>query len=704
MTGPNAEVIAGFACENAPVILPKCKNPEAIYSLKKKRCECKVNGSDIKEREPTKFKNLDYASVCIACSWNNNKSTTVFVLDESGSFAGNWGELTAFVKKMFHYVRDSYVGVVQFSGVPRITLPTGLYSEKQLQATTLGRYARFYVDDAVAALIEADNLLKKAPSGNTKTVVLLTDGYVLCRRGWQTCQSITAKWRKENTQLVFVQIGSTRNSFASMFGIQKPHITRPAGNVNALTEMFFASLMQDMTSFGERMNAFINIYLTKTKSLPYSEQARRFVSFDHLPMNFLLKLAMLFHNGPFGWWSDFGQICQKCGVDLYKPELCSSTETCVKGTVFPTNPWNYAGTQSCVAKLYCPGSPTVIVKYATGKTEQVSLVTFNSNYKLECFKDGTRSMTGPDSSAIAGFVCENITDTTPASTTTATVKPKPVIKMQKRSGKIASTKKPANSTTTTTTTTKKPTTKQTTTTTTTKKPVILPKCKNPEAIYSLKKKRCECKVNGSDIKEREPEKFKNLAYASVCIGCSWNRKGSTTVFVLDESQSIRPHQWRAMAAFVKRMFHYVRDSYVSVVQFSSYSRVTLPMRLYTNEQLQATPLVQRTGYTNIIAALIDADQQLQLAPRNNTKTVILLTDGSGRCNQGRLSCKSLADKWRKENTQLVFVPIGFSGKSLAATFGSQKPHITRPAVNFNALTEMFFATLMQHMCVASTRK
>ncbi|WKY12800.1 hypothetical protein Q1695_003976 [Nippostrongylus brasiliensis] len=186
-------------------------------------------------------------------------------------------------------------------------------------------------------------------------------------------------------------------------------------------------------------------------------------------------------------------------------------------------------------------------------------------------------MTGPDSSAIAGFVCENIT-------------------------------------------------------------VILPKCKNPEAIYSLKKKRCECKVNGSDIKEREPEKFKNLAY---------------------------------MAAFVKRMFHYVRDSYVSVVQFSSYSRVTLPMRLYTNEQLQATPLVQRTGYTNIIAALIDADQQLQ---------------------------------WRKENTQLVFVPIGFSGKSLAATFGSQKPHITRPAVNFNALTEMFFATLMQHMCVASTRK
>ncbi|VDL78873.1 unnamed protein product [Nippostrongylus brasiliensis] len=130
-----------------------------------------------------------------------------------------------------------------------------------------------------------------------------------------------------------------------------------------------------------------------------------------------------------------------------------------------------------------------------------------------------------------------------------------------------------------------------------------------------------------------------------------------------------------MAAFVKRMFHYVRDSY--------------------------------------------------LAPRNNTKTVILLTDGSGRCNQGRLSCKSLADKcdfnytsseaviillnnerfqWRKENTQLVFVPIGFSGKSLAATFGSQKPHITRPAVNFNALTEMFFATLMQHMCVASTRK
>ncbi|VDL78874.1 unnamed protein product [Nippostrongylus brasiliensis] len=114
------------------------------------------------------------------------------------------------------------------------------------RATTLGRYARFYVDDAVAALIEADNLLKKAPSGNTKTVVLLTDGYVLCRRGWQTCQSITAKWRKENTQLVFVQIGSTRNSFASMFGIQKPHITRPAGNVNALTEMFFASLMQDM--------------------------------------------------------------------------------------------------------------------------------------------------------------------------------------------------------------------------------------------------------------------------------------------------------------------------------------------------------------------------------------------------------------------------------------------------------------------------
>ncbi|WKY12803.1 hypothetical protein Q1695_003977 [Nippostrongylus brasiliensis] len=122
-----------------------------------------------------------------------------------------------------------------------------------------------------------------------------------------------------------------------------------------------------------------------------------------------------------------------------------------------------------------------------------------------------------------------------------------------------------------------------------------------------------------------------------------------------------------MTGFVKKMFHYVRDSYVGVVQFSGRSRVTLPVGLYSEKQLLATPLVQISGGTNIISAMMDADSQL---------------------------------RWRKENTQLVFVPIGFTGKGLAAMFGSQKPHITRPAVNFNALTEMFFASLMQDMCVA----
>ncbi|VDL83616.1 unnamed protein product [Nippostrongylus brasiliensis] len=303
-------------------------------------------------------------------------------------------------------------------------------------------------------------------------------------------------------------------------------------------------------------------------------------------MALALKLSMLLNSGPGGWWSDYGSMCNRCGNDLYNMDLCSSQQTCVKGTVFPTYPWTFAGSRSCVAKLYCPGSPTVTVKYASGRIEKgVALTKFNSDYRLECFMDGTRSMTGPNTEVIAGFACENA----PATTTT-------------------------------------------------KKP-------------------------GKDFRIK---------------------------FVIK----------MLMTEFVKKMFHYVRDSYVGVVQFSGRSRVTLPVGLYSEKQLLATPLVQISGGTNIISAMMDADNQLRKTPRGNIKTVVLLTDGYGTCSKSGSTCQIMASKWRKENTQLVFVPIGFTGKGLAAMFGSQKPHITRPAVNFNALTEMFFASLMQDMCVA----
>ncbi|WKY12797.1 hypothetical protein Q1695_003974 [Nippostrongylus brasiliensis] len=454
-----------------------------------------------------------------------------------------------------------------------------------------------------------------------------------------------------------------------------------------------------------------------------------------------ISALLLLDNGE---WSDFGSKCRSCAVDLYNMDLCSSPRTCVRGTVYPTFPWTVSGSKSCVAKLYCPGSPTVTIKYASGKIEKgVSLLEFNTDYRLECFMDGTRSMTGSKSEVIAGFVCENASDVAQTSPKGADLlsDTQNVIegKTQRRNGlakvgnmtKTSGKKIPnirergserqgslgigkSNAPTTTPTST---TAKTTTTPAASTKPIlkldpqssrsfgVVPsKCRNPEATYSKAKKRCACKVDGSDLREREPERFKSLQYGTYCVPCSWTGPNSTTVFAIDESTSITPEQWENMVHFLKKIFYHVRDSYVSVIQYNHYARVVLPMGIHNNTELQRLVLHQDVQEPNLIAPLIAADEELQESPAGNKKTVILLSEEEvGKCQEGNVTCKSIADKWRKENTQLVIIPIGYDEKTLSKHFGDKQTHLTIPAMNFEVLNEKFLAKLLQKICRARKR-
>ncbi|VDL83039.1 unnamed protein product [Nippostrongylus brasiliensis] len=316
---------------------------------------------------------------------------------------------------------------------------------------------------------------------------------------------------------------------------------------------------------------------------------------------------------------------------------CPEQELCVDSrspAVYPTFPWTVSGSKSCVAKLYCPGSPTVTIKYASGKIEKgVTLLEFNTDYRLECFMDGTRSMTGSKSEVIAGFVCENASDVAETSPKGADLlsDTQNVIegKTQRRNGlaKVGNMTKTSGK--------KIPNIRERGSVlkldpqSSRSFGVVPSKCRNPEATYSKAKKRCACKVDGSDLREREPERFKSL------------------------------------------------------------------QRLVLHQDVQEP---------NLIAPLIAADEELQESPAGNKKTVILLSEEEvGKCQEGNVTCKSIADKWRKENTQLVIIPIGYDEKTLSKHFGDKQTHLTIPAMNFEVLNEKFLAKLLQKICRARKR-
>ncbi|WKY04184.1 hypothetical protein Q1695_005286 [Nippostrongylus brasiliensis] len=249
---------------------------------------------------------------------------------------------------------------------------------------------------------------------------------------------------------------------------------------------------------------------------------------------------------------------------------------------------------------------------------------------------------------------------------------------------------------------------------------------NSAAHYDTATERCVCNDLSSDVKVKYPDKFKELPYGTICETCSLTEHSRAFVFVLDQSFSVEDHSWSHVQNFLRIAAKFVADAHSSVIAFDHTVQVVLPMGRY-NEAEFADKATRRVldGSTSISPAMGAADRELQRAPADSAKVVLLLSDGDGSCGDGGYTCSGLAIlptfsvkyqpqkhfggfgvdefeavmEWRREGTTLVFIPIAYTNDRLEADIGRQPPHKILPVNNFDGLDEKFFAKIIREICV-----
>ncbi|EYC00315.1 hypothetical protein Y032_0116g555 [Ancylostoma ceylanicum] len=101
---------------------------------------------------------------------------------------------------------------------------------------------------------------------------------------------------------------------------------------------------------------------------------------------------------------------------------------------------------------------------------------------------------------------------------------------------------------------------------------------NDYAYYDVNKGRCVCK--GMDAKERDPEKYADYPWGTVCVECETSSEERSIVFILDGSGTVERIGWRQQKLFMEQVVKHLKSVRVGVVVVADISFVAFEMDSY----------------------------------------------------------------------------------------------------------------------------
>ncbi|KAL6744265.1 hypothetical protein Aduo_017216 [Ancylostoma duodenale] len=151
---------------------------------------------------------------------------------------------------------------------------------------------------------------------------------------------------------------------------------------------------------------------------------------------------------------------------------------------------------------------------------------------------------------------------------------------------------------------------------------------NDYAYYDVNRGRCVCK--GQDAKEREPERFEDFPWGTVCVECQTTTESRSIVFILDGSGTVRSSGWREQKRFMQQVLKHLKNVRVGVVVVSDVSYVAFKMDSFENSKDKIAKYVRDSRYprswTTIGYALYLTRQMLEKETSGH-KTIIIFNDG-----------------------------------------------------------------------------
>ncbi|EYC00356.1 hypothetical protein Y032_0116g576 [Ancylostoma ceylanicum] len=103
---------------------------------------------------------------------------------------------------------------------------------------------------------------------------------------------------------------------------------------------------------------------------------------------------------------------------------------------------------------------------------------------------------------------------------------------------------------------------------------------NDYSYYDVNKGRCVCK--GADAKEKEPEKYAEYPWGTVCVECESSPEDRSIVFILDGSGTVGWSGWQEQKAFMEQVLKHLKNVRVGVVVVSDVSFVAFKIDDYEN--------------------------------------------------------------------------------------------------------------------------
>ncbi|KAK6758361.1 hypothetical protein RB195_015898 [Necator americanus] len=153
---------------------------------------------------------------------------------------------------------------------------------------------------------------------------------------------------------------------------------------------------------------------------------------------------------------------------------------------------------------------------------------------------------------------------------------------------------------------------------------------NPAAYFDTVQGQCRCKNPKLDGKVRDPQKYADYPWGTVCFECITVKESRSIVFILDGSGTVRPEGWKEQKLFMLKVVDHLKNVRVGIVVVLDESEIALGMSDYETVRDKFREYVFTSDYpyswTSIGYALYLARTMLE-KEKTMHKTIIIFNDG-----------------------------------------------------------------------------